>query len=59
MDNQVIQATLGIRQGQKTKKVKKNTTQTTETNEQHIPHKKPRRNPGVKKHKAKAMFPLG
>jgi hypothetical protein len=24
MDNQVIQATLGIRQGQKTKKVKKN-----------------------------------
>jgi hypothetical protein len=45
MDNQVIQATLGIRQGQKTKKVKKNTTQTTETNEQHRPHKKPRRNP--------------
>jgi hypothetical protein len=46
MDNQVIQATLGRRQGQKAKKVKKNTTQKTETNEQHRPHKKPRRNPG-------------
>lgn len=46
MGNQVIQATLGIRKGQKTKKIKKNTTQKTETNEQHRPHKKPRRNPG-------------
>lgn len=46
MDNQGIQATLGIRQGQKIKKVKKNTTQKTEANKQHRSHKKPRRNPG-------------
>jgi len=46
MGNQVIQATLGIRQGQKAKKVKKNTKKNTERNKQHRSHKKTGRNPG-------------
>ena len=46
MGNQVIQATLGIRQGQKAKKVKRNTKKNTEGNKQHRSHKKTGRNPG-------------
>jgi hypothetical protein len=47
MGNQVIQATLGIRQGQKAKKVKRNIKKNTEGNKQHRSHKKTGRNPGL------------